>query len=96
LAPGLIFGRRGRPVFLSFASPECEGWRAEGRVPWISPERPGPDRADHTHWSGMHLAECIPRPTARHAASLALASNSGRTTSGPHPDGLPGDRPGRG
>ena len=28
-----------------FASPQCEGWRAEERMPWISPGRPGCYRA---------------------------------------------------
>src|SRR5262245_66573788 len=41
LAPGLIFGRWGRPVFCSFAVPECEGWRAEHACPGFRQGGPG-------------------------------------------------------
>src|SRR5262245_20958582 len=43
-----------------FFLPQCEGWRAEERMPWISPGRPGCYRANHTHWSWTHHAGCDP------------------------------------
>ena len=97
LVPGLVFGRRGRPVFRSFACPpKCERWRAEERVPWISPERPGCYRANHSHWSERIVRDATRAPTARHAASLSFVSNTHRPSRGLTPAGNSGDRPGHG
>ena len=78
-----------------FASPNARGWRAEERMPWISPGRPGCYRANLRAQGPERIkAGMRPRPYSapRGIAGFRLTQRTDHP--GPHPGRLPAGCPG--